>query len=113
MAADCPVATVVTKRLAPNGLAEGRTKRGYICPCQAQFVIRIDCEGFRKRRHRHREALMKDDALAIGRPRRRSNVAPRSVLPTYVIDAATRIRLVLSHITDLISGNRRGIDFHS
>src|ERR1700687_6379958 len=89
----------------------GRTKRGYICPCQAQFVIGIGREGFRKRGHRHREALMKNDALAIGRPRCSSDVAARSALATYVVDAAARIRLVLSHITDLISGKRRGIDF--
>jgi hypothetical protein len=56
---------------------------------------------------------MKDDALAIGRPRRSSDVAARSALATYVVDAAARIRLVLSHIADLISGKRRGIDFHS
>src|ERR1700730_5145438 len=123
MAADCPVATVVTKRVAPNGLGEGRLfvtnrlpeglKRGYICPGQAQFVIRIDREGFRKCGQRHREALMKDDALAIGRPRRSSDVAARSALATCVVDAAARVRLVLSHIADLISGKRRGIDFHS
>ena len=54
---------------------------------------------------------MKDDAAAVGRPRRHAHVAARPALAARVVDAG--VTRILAHVADVVAGKKRRADLHA
>src|SRR5215472_897123 len=62
---------------------------------------------------RHGEALVKDDVLAVRRPRGRPHVTARPAFATCVVDTSSGLCPIFADISNVVSWQRRRVDFYA